>query len=84
MGMVYVPNYHAPNGVFGWHMWSQALIGGKWIDLDATLKSSYTVGHIAATTTSLADDTFVVETGILITTIGNLEVEVVTDDINSP
>ena len=84
MGMVYVPNYHAPNGVFGWHMWSQALIGGKWIDLDATLQLPYTVGHIATTTTSLADDTFAAEMGSLITTIGNLEVEVVMDDTYSP
>lgn len=84
MGMVYVPNYHAPNGVFGWHMWSQALIDGKWIDLDATLQLPYTVGHIATTTTSLADDTFAAEMGSLITTIGNLEVEVVMDDTYSP
>ena len=82
--MVYVPYFYAENGVFGWHMWSQALIDGKWIDLDATLQLPYTVGHIATTMTSLSDDTFAAEMGSLITTIGNLEVEVVTDDINSP
>jgi hypothetical protein len=84
MGMVYVPDVYAENGVFGWHMWSQALIDGKWIDLDATLQLPYTVGHIATTMTSLSDDTFAAEMGSLITTIGNLEVEVVTDDTNSP
>ena len=84
MGMVYVPEFYAANGVFAWHMWSQALIDGKWIDLDATLQLPYTVGHIATTTTSLADDTFAAEMGGLIATIGNLEVEVVTADINSP
>ncbi len=84
MGMVYVPDFYAANGVFVWHMWSQALIDGKWIDLDATLRLPYTVGHIATTTTSLADDTFAAEMGGLITTIGNLEVEVVMDDIYSP
>ena len=80
MGMVYVPEYHSPNGVFGWHMWSQALIEERWIDLDATLKLPYTVGHIATTTTSLADETFSTEMGSLLTTIGNIEVKVVTDD----
>ena len=84
MGMVYVPEFYAPNGVFGWHMWSQALIDGKWIDLDATLQLPYTVGHIATTTTSLSDDTFAAEMGGLITTIGNLDVEVVMDDTNLP
>lgn len=84
MGMVYVPNYHSPNGVFGWHMWSQALVDGKWIDLDATLQVPYTVGHVATTMTSLADDTFAAEMAGLYTMIGNLEVEVVTADSESP
>jgi hypothetical protein len=84
MGMVYVPYFYAENGVFAWHMWSQALIDGKWIDLDATLQLPYTVGHIATTTTSLSDDAFAAEMGGLFATIGNLEVEVVMDDINSP
>ena len=80
MGMVYVPKYGAPNGVFGWHMWSQALIDGKWIDLDATLQSPYNVGHIATVTTSLSDEDFAAEMSGMIATIGNLDVEVVEDD----
>ena len=77
MGMGYVPNFGAPNGVFGWHMWSQALIDGKWIDLDATLRTPFSVGHIATMTTSLSDDGLAVEMGGILSTIGNLEVEVV-------
>ena len=76
MGMVYVP-YGAPNGVFGWHMWSQALVDGKWIDLDATLQTPYSVGHIATLTTSLSDEDFGTEMGGILAIIGNLEIEVV-------
>jgi hypothetical protein len=37
-------------GNFGWHMWTQAFIGGKWKDLDATTVASYGVGHIMLAT----------------------------------
>lgn len=80
MGLVYVPKYGAPNGVFGWHMWSQALVDGKWIDLDATLQTPYSVGHIATMTTSLSDEDFAAEMSGIIATIGNLEVEVVEEE----
>jgi hypothetical protein len=80
MGMVYVPNFGGPNGVFGWHMWSQALIDGKWVDLDATLDSPYSVGHIATITSALSDEDFGTEMSSLIATIGNLEVEIVDEE----
>ena len=82
MGMVYVPEYGAPNGVFGWHMWSQALIDGKWVDLDATLSVPFTVGHITTITTSLSDEEFATETSGILSTIGNIEVDVISEDSN--
>ena len=75
--MVYVPTMGGKNGVFGWHMWSQALINGKWMDLDATLDVPYTVGHIATMTTRLSDDEMAVEMAGIMNSIGNLEVEVI-------
>ena len=80
MGLVYIPNAVKPNGVFGWHMWSQALIDGKWVDLDATLTVPFTVGHIATATTSLSDDSMATEMASILSSIGNLEVEVVEVD----
>jgi transglutaminase-like putative cysteine protease len=77
MGMVYVPSMGGPNGVFGWHMWSQALIDGKWVDLDATLTTPFSVGHIATVTSSLSDEDFGAEMGGILAIIGNLEVEIV-------
>ncbi len=80
MGMVYIPNYNSPNGVFGWHMWTQALIDGEWIDLDATLLEPFTVGHVATMTSSLSDEGMAEEMAGIMSTIGNLEVEVVEED----
>ena len=82
MGLVYAANLGAPNGVFAWHMWSQALIDGKWVDLDATLRTPHSVGHVATMTTSLSDDQLPSEMTSIISTIGNLEVEVL--DIGKP
>ena len=42
-------------GQFGWHMWSQALVNGHWIDLDATLHIPYSIGHVLVGTSSMAD-----------------------------
>ena len=44
-----------PGGQFGWHMWTQALIGGKWYDFDATLHDHFTVGHVLVGTSSMSD-----------------------------
>ncbi|KAJ1620359.1 hypothetical protein T492DRAFT_1078519 [Pavlovales sp. CCMP2436] len=40
---------------FGWHMWTQAMVDGVWVDLDATLHVPYNVGHILVGTSSMAD-----------------------------
>jgi hypothetical protein len=80
MGMVYVKSFGGPNGVFGWHMWSQALIDNKWVDLDATLTTPFSVGHIATLTSSLSDEDFGAEMASIVSTIGNLQVEIVDDN----
>jgi len=45
-GIAYVDTFAGRKGVFGPHAWARALIGGKWIGLDAAL-SGYDAGHIA-------------------------------------
>jgi transglutaminase-like putative cysteine protease len=39
-GLLYVSDAGAIRNAYGWHMWTQAMIDGKWIDLDAVLPSS--------------------------------------------
>merc|ERR1712086_413107 len=48
-------DHNGVTGNFGWHMWTQAIIDGKWVDLDATLNTPYSVGLVLLGTTGLAD-----------------------------
>ena len=36
-GLLYVPEAGGIRNAYGWHMWTQAIIDGKWIDFDAVL-----------------------------------------------
>lgn len=47
-GLVWVPG-DDPRGSFQWHMWTQAVIDGRWLDLDPTLggRRAFHGGHIA-------------------------------------
>ena len=60
-GLVYVPEFGDQKNVFGYHMWTQALVsardGGRWIDLDAAIdqKHAFDATHIALGTSELAD-----------------------------
>jgi hypothetical protein len=82
-GLVYVDEFAGQKGIFGYHMWTQALItrpdgSHHWTNLDATLPSdsAYDATHITLATSSLSDDqmqNFLVATAPL---IGRLQIEV--------
>lgn len=76
IGMVYIPDLIDKTGRFGWHMWSQALIDGKWMDLDATLPVRFSAGHIATGTTALSDASLGGDMAAMMGIMGNLEVEI--------
>eukprot|EP00299_Pterocystis_sp_00344_P000617 c101_g2_i1.p1 GENE.c101_g2_i1~~c101_g2_i1.p1 ORF type:complete len:514 (-),score=124.77 c101_g2_i1:335-1687(-) len=61
----------------GWHMWSQALVNGAWIDLDATLPVHFHVGHVLASCTALSDSSAHLDSIKLVNLIGNLEIDVI-------
>jgi len=65
---------------FGWHMWTQALIDGAWVDLDATLPVPFTVGHILVATSSLEDGDGQRQLMALLGLLGNLDIEIVRVD----
>lgn len=48
-GLVWIPRPGRPGGAFLWHMWTQAAVDGRWIDLDPTLGGAnvFHPGHIA-------------------------------------
>jgi len=62
-------------GQFGWHMWSQAMINGRWIDLDATLHVPFSVGHVLVGTSSMSDKEAHNNHMQMAALIGNLEID---------
>ena len=76
-GMVYVDEFAGQQNVFGWHMWTQALIDGKWVDLDATLGVDFDAAHLLAATTAQHMDAMDPALGGMVGLIGNLRIEVV-------
>lgn len=76
-GLVYVDEFAGARGIFAWHMWTQAMIDGKWYDFDATLSRRYHAGHVLVATASLADTGSDREMSSLLLLMGNLEIEVI-------
>ncbi len=74
-GLVYVGENNG-QGIFGWHMWTQALLDGRWVDFDATLPTRYTTGHILTSTSSFSDASSNNELNSLIALMGNIEIMV--------
>jgi hypothetical protein len=77
MGLVYVESFAGESDIFGWHMWTQALIDDAWVDLDATLPVRYHAGHVLTSTSSLADESGNDELASILMLMGNMEIEVI-------
>lgn len=75
-GMVFVDEFAGTHDVFGWHMWTQALIDGKWIDLDATLPVDFDGAHLLAATTAQHMDAMDPALAGMVGLIGNMRIEV--------
>ncbi len=80
-GLVYADEFAGKRGVFAWHMWTQAQIDGRWIDLDATLdRRGFHPGHLLIATSAQDDAQLDSDFSGLLTTIGNIKIEVVDVD----
>jgi len=62
-GLIYVDEFAGKTGIFGYHMWSQALLPDaqgrlRWVDLDATLDNAtpFDAAHINLGTSALSDE----------------------------
>ena len=75
-GLVYVDQMFGRDSFFGWHMWTQALIDGRWIDLDATLENRYNALHVLTATSSMSDASGVSDLATVMQLMGNLEIEI--------
>ncbi len=81
-GLVYVDNFAQSDQVFGYHMWTQALLTVKgqptWVDLDATIDAehAFDATHICLATSSLSDGDSINSMATLAPMIGNLRITV--------
>lgn len=77
IGLLYVDQFAGKRDSFGWHMWTQAWIDGRWVDLDATLRRAYHAGHIMTGASSLSDGIADADFTSLMMLMGRLEIDVV-------
>lgn len=79
-GLVYVDRILGEEHVFGYHMWTQALLevdGRKrWVDLDATTAAPFDATHIALLTSDLGDGETANALVRLAPLLGRLEISV--------
>lgn len=82
-GLIYVERFLNREGVFGYHMWTQAWLekdtatGGRWVDLDATLgDGAFDAGHIALSTSAMSDTAIGNDLVAMVPIIGRLRVNV--------
>ncbi len=77
VGVVYVPVFGGSENIFGFHMWTQFLIGDKWVDFDAAQnETDCNPTHIAFSVASLQDAGLGQLVFGLMNVIGNLDIEI--------
>lgn len=86
-GLVYVDQFVGEHQVFGFHMWTQALITidgtPTWIDLDAAVYPMDAT-HIALSTSTLADDDVLNSMVSIATLMGRLAIDVESTSTAAP
>jgi len=81
VGLAYVANLGGQEGVFGYHMWTQFFIDGRWIDFDAALRESdCSPTRIAFATSSLKDAGLAELSLPLLSKIGAIDIKIVEAD----
>jgi len=92
-GVIYVDQFIGQQGVFGYHMWTQAWLeagpadaadaprGGRWVDLDATLPQNnpFDATHITLATSALSEGVSN-DMVAMVGMIGKLTIKVITVD----
>lgn len=77
-GLIYVEQFVGQRDVFGYHLWTQAWLDGRWTDLDATLPDRpFDAAHIALGTSAMAEPSLVNDLVTMMPLLGRLRIEVV-------
>lgn len=78
-GLVYTESFLGQSHVFGYHMWTQAWIDGRWMDFDAALNpTEFDATHITMSTSAWSDDDTVEGMLEVIPLFGQLSIRVQT------
>jgi hypothetical protein len=75
-GLVYADQFAGSSDIFGWHMWTQALIEGKWVDFDATLNKRYSAAHVLTGASAMDSGPLDANLTTLVGLMGNMEIDV--------
>ncbi len=84
-GLLYVDDFLGQQGVFGYHMWTQAWLtdteqgpeGGRWVDLDAVLRDrDFDAAHITLSVSSMADGNLIGGMIDMLPTFGRIDIQV--------
>lgn len=77
-GLIYVDQALGQRKIFGYHMWTQAWLGGRWVDLDATLGADtpFDATHITLGASDMDDANWTNDIVELAPMMGALEIEV--------
>lgn len=77
VGLAYVPVFGKQDDIFGYHMWTQFYIDGRWIDVDAALRETdCSPARIAFAVSSLKNSGLADLSLPLLTKLGGLDIEI--------
>jgi len=82
-GLVWIPSADGREGVYLWHMWTQAVVDGRWIDLDATLPPDgpgFHAGHLAVNTGDLSPASFNATGTAMLEVFGSIDITILDGD----
>jgi transglutaminase-like putative cysteine protease len=82
VGMVYVPSFAGQSDIFGYHMWTQFYLDGRWLDYDAALNETRCSPTRIAFSTSSLRNTGLADLSLpLLSKIGTIGIEIVEVDL---
>lgn len=77
-GLLYVTQVGQQRNAYGWHMWTQALVDGAWVDADAVLPADgpiFSAGHLLVATSAADGATMDADFARVVELIGDLQIQ---------
>ena len=86
VGLAYVPLFGGKDDIFGYHLWTQFYIDGRWVDFDAALHESRCSPTRIAFATSSLKNTGLADLSLpLITKIGAIDIDILEiEEVDNP